>query len=426
MKNICFCIQMHEPYRLKRYRFFDIGQDHYYYDDAETEEHLRWLVETSYLPLCQTLQEMIRLSKGKFHCGLALSGTILEMFEQFAPEMIDALKELAETKCVEFLATPHSYSLVAEWNENDFRDQLDQHVQVIHDLFGQTPTTVCNAELLYSDEIALHLQQWGYKTAMTEGAKHILSWKSPNFVYKAASAPKLNVLMRNSALSDELAFHFSDPNWGNYPLDAEKYAHQLASMPEEEKVVNIWLGAETFGIRQPAASGIFEFIKALPYYALEGGLGFVTPAEATKKAADAEVISVPFAITWAGEAKDLSLYFGNDLQQEAAKKLYNVAERVKLCSDKRLKRDWLMLQDVNYFHYMNHIDHGATNYESAYDAFINYMNVLADFLQLVEEQYPTTIENEELNSLLKTINNQEKEIEQLHKQLREVKTKKKG
>ncbi len=414
---------MHEPYRLKRYRFFDIGQDHYYYDDAETEEHLNWLVETSYMPLCQTLKEMIRLSKGKFHCGIAISGTMLEMFEQFAPEMIDVLKELAQTKCVEFLSTTFSYSLVAAYNENDYRDQLEKHDVVIKDLFGQQPTTVCNAELIYSDEIAAQLLKWGYKTVMTDGAKHVLSWKSPNHIYQSAISPKLGLLLRNGSLSDELAFHFSDPNWGNFPIDAEKYAHQLETLPESEQVINIWLGAETFGVRQRSETGIFEFLKALPYYALEHGIGFVTPAEATKKISGAEVISVPYVITWAGEAKDLSIYSGNDLQQEAIGKLYNVAERVKLCSDKRLKRDWLLLQDVNYMHYMNHIDQGATNYESAYDAFINYMNILSDFLQLVEEQYPTTIENEELNSLLKTINNQEKEINVLKAQMAALKKK---
>ena len=424
MKNICFCIQMHAPYRLKRYRFFDIGQDHYYYDDSETEEHLSWLVENSYMPLCQTLKEMIRLSKGKFHCALSVSGTVLEMFQQFTPEMIDVLRELADTKCVEFLATPFAYSLAAEYNENDFRDQLEKQEQVISSLFGQKPTTVFNAELLYSDEIAFNLQKWGYKVAMAEGAKHVLSWKSPNYMYQSAASAKMKVLMRNVALSDELAFHFSDPGWVNFPMDADKYAKALAELPEGEDIVNIWVGAETFGVRQNAGTGIFDFLKALPYYALEHGLGFITPAEAAKKMPAKDVISVPFPLTWAGEAKDLSIYAGNDLQQEAINKLYNVAERVHLCSDKRLKRDWLMLQDVNYLHFMNHIDQGATNYDSAYDAFINYMNVLADFLQLVEEQYPTTIENEELNSLLKTINGQEKEIARLEKELKEKKAKK--
>jgi len=421
MKNICFCIQMHAPYRLKRYRFFDIGQDHYYYDDSETEERIGWLVQTSYMPLCQTLKEMIRLSKGKFHCAIAVSGTMLEMFQQFTPEMIDILRELAQTKCVEFLATPYAYSLVAEYNENDFRDQLEQQEKVIMDLFEQKPTTICNAELLYSDEIAFNLAKWGYKLAMAEGAKHVLSWKSPNYVYQSAASAKMKVLLRNTALSDELSFHFSDPGWANFPMDAEKYAKALAALPEGEDIVNIWVGAETFGVRQNAETGIFDFLKALPYYALENGIGFMTPAEAAKKMAAKDVVFVLFPLTWAGEAKDISLYAGNDLQQEAINKLYNVAERVHLCSDKRLKRDWLMLQDVNYLHFMNHIDQGATNYDSAYDAFINYMNILADFLQLVDEQYPTTIENEELNSLLKTINGQEKEIARLEKELKETK-----
>lgn len=424
MKNICFCFQMHVPYRLKRYRFFDIGHDHYYYDDMQTEEYLNWLVETSYMPLCRTIQDMIKLSKGKFHCALAVSGTVLELFEQFNPEMIDVLKELADSKCVEFLAVPHAYALAGEFNENEMIDQLEKQGALIQEQFGQKPVSVWNTELLYSDEIAFHLQKAGYKTILTEGAKHVLSWKSPNYLYLSAASPKVKLLMRNTGLSDELSFHFSDPGWYNFPLDAEKYANMLAGLPEGEDIINIWLGAETFGVRQNAGTGIFDFLRALPYYAMERSIGFVTPAEAVKKLPATEVISVPYALTWAGEAKDISTYAGNDLQQEAINKLYAVAERVRLCSDKRLKNDWLKLQDINYLHYMNHIDQGATQFESAYDAFINYMNILADFLQLVEEQYPTTIENEELNALLKTINNQEKEIQKLNKELAAAKKKK--
>lgn len=421
MKNICFCFQMHAPYWMKRYRFFEIGQDHYYYDDMQTEEHVNWLVNTSYLPLCKTLQEMIRLSKGKFHCALSVTGVMLEMFQQFAPEIIDALKELADTGCVEFVATPYSYSLATVYSETEAIEQLQLQQAMIKELFGQTSTTICNTELVYSDEIAIYLYKQGYKTVLTEGAKHILSWKSPNYVYQSASAPKMKVLLRNINLSDEIAFHFADPNWHNFPIDAEKYTQQLASLPENEQVVNIWIGAETFGIRQHAMTGIFDFLKALPYFAMEKGIGFMTPMEVAKKIAITDVVVAPYPLTWAGEAKDLSIYNGNDLQQEALQKLYAVAERVHLCQDKQLKHDWLLLQDVSYLHFMNHIDQGATHFESAYDAFINYMNILSDFLQRVDEQYPTTIENEELNELLKTIQNQEKEIERLENQLKEAK-----
>ena len=421
MKNICFCFQMHAPYRLKRYRFFEIGHDHYYYDDMATEEHINWLVQTSYLPLCQTIRDMISLSKGKFHCAISVSGTMIEMFEQFNPEMIDILKELAGTKCVEFLATPYSYSLASEYNEDEFKKQLKFQGELLETILGVKAQAVWNTELLYTDETAYNLNKMGYKTILTEGAKHVISWKTPNKVYQSAGAPKMKVLLRNMNLSDELSFHFSDPNWGNFPIDAEKYANQLQALPEGEDIINIWVGAETFGVRQNAGTGIFDFLKALPYFALEREMGFMTPSEAAKKLAAEDVLSSPYPLTWSGEAKDLSVYVGNDLQQEAIHKLYAVAERVHLCQDKNLKTNWLRLQDVNYLHNMNHIDQGETYYESAYDAFINYMNVLSDFLQSVEEQYPTTIENEELNELLKTIRNQEEEIQKLNEKLKKAK-----
>ena len=412
---------MHAPYTLKRYRFFEIGQDHYYYDDMQTEDHVASLIQTSYMPLCHTIAEMIRLSKGRFHCAISVSGIMLEMFEQFAPEMIDTLKELAETQCVEFVVTPYAYSLANVYSDTEAAEQLLAQQKQVEKLLGVQSTTACLTELLYSDEIAIQLHEMGFKTVMTEGAKHILSWKSPNYVYSSSAAPKMKVLLRNTNLSDELAFHFSDPAWHNFPMNAEAYAIGMANLPEEEQVANIWVGAETFGMRQSAETGIFDFLKALPYFAMEQGMGFMTPSEVAKKFAANDAIVAAHPLTWAGEAKDLSTYNGNDLQQEALNKLYAVAERVHLCQDKQLKRDWLILQDINYLHFMNHIDQGATQFESAYDAFINYMNILSDFLQRVEEQYPTTIENEELNELLKTIQNQEKEIEHLEKQLKEAK-----
>ena len=395
MKNICFCFQMHAPYRLKRYRFFEIGHDHYYYDDMATEEHVNWLVQTSYLPLCQTLKDMINLSKGKFHCAISVSGTMIEMFEQFNPEMIDILKELAATKCVEFLATPYSYSLASEYNGEEFKRQLKLQGSLLETILGVKAQSVWNTELLYTDEEAYNLNKMGYKVILSEGAKHILSWKTPNKMYQSAGAPKMKVMLRNTNLSDELSFHFSDPSWGNFPIDAEKYANQLQALPEGEDIINIWVGAETFGIRQNAGSGIFDFLKALPYFVLEREMGFITPSEAAKKMAAEDVLSSPYPLTWSGEAKDLSVYTGNDLQQEALNKLYAVTERVHLCQDKNLKTNWLRLQDVNYLHY--------------------------DFLQTVEEQYPTTIENEELNELLKTIRNQEEEIQQLQAKLKKAK-----
>ena len=412
---------MHAPYRLKRYRFFDIGQDHYYFDDMQTEDQIVWMAQNSYLPLVNTLGEMVKMSRGKFRCGIAVSGVLLEQLQQFAPEVIDAMKELAATKAVEFVATPYAYSLASEYSETEFEHQLHREEMILDELFGQKPTTLWNTELLYDDQLAAQIIKLGYKAVMTEGAKHLLSWKSPNYVYQSVAGKSLKLLLRNTALSDELSFHFSDPNWHNFPIDAEKYASQLAAIDGEEPVINLWMGAETFGIRQNAGTGIFDFLKALPFYAIEREIGFLTPGEAAKKLQAADVISSPYPTTWCGESKDLSAFNGNDLQQEALNKLYAVAERVRMCQDIALRRDWYVLQSDDHFLFMNHIDAGHTHYDSAYDAFINYMNVLSDFLLRVDEQYPTTIENEELNELLKTINNQEKEIARLESELKKAK-----
>ncbi len=424
MKNLCFCFSMHIPTRLKRYRFFEIGQDHYYYEDMQTEEEVTQMVQTSYLPLCKTISEMIRLSKRKFHCAIAITGTTLELMEQYTPEMIDTLKQLADTGCVEMVATPYTYSLASEYNESEWEEQLKAQAAKIKTLLGVQSTTLWNTELIYSDEMAIKAWQLGYKTIMSEGVKHVLSWKSPNYVYTTVANPKQHLLLRNMQQSDFLSFHFSDPQHPDFPMDAEKFVQQLTALPEQEEIMNLWMGADTFGIMQRSETGIFDFLKALPYYALEQNIGFLTPAELSKQTAAKEVITVPYPISWAGENKDLSLFAGNDLQQEALQKLYSVAERVHLCEDKNLKANWLLLQDANHLHYMNHIEQGRTQYESAYDAFINYMNVLSDFLQLVDEQYPTSIENEELNSLLKTIRNQEKEITELKEQIKDLKRRK--
>jgi alpha-amylase len=228
----------------------------------QTEDHVASLIKTSYMPLCKTIAEMIRLSRGRFHCALSVSGIMLEMFEQYDPEMIDMLKELADTGCVEFVVTPYSYSLASVYSDTEAVAQLQAQQAQVKQLLGVESTTACLSELLYSDEIAIQLHKMGFKAVMTEGAKHILSWKSPNYVYSSSAAPKLKVLLRNTHLSDELAFHFSDPAWHNYPFDGEQYAMSLAGLPEEEQVANIWVGAETFGMRQPAMTGIFDFLKA--------------------------------------------------------------------------------------------------------------------------------------------------------------------
>ena len=418
------CLQLHAPYRLKRYRFFEIGQDHYYYDDFQTESKIRSLATLSYLPTNYTLLEMIKSSNGKFKCAIAVSGVTLELLEQYAPEVIDSFKDLTETGCVEFVLEPYSHGLASLMDENEWENQLKEHAEKIEQLFGVKPTTLCNSELIYSDEIGEKAYQLGYRTMMIPGAKNVLGWKSPNYLYNHISHSKLKLLVRNPKLSDDISFRFNDHTWENYPLNAEKFVEWIKNMPTEEPIVNLWMGYETFGTRQQAYTGIFEFLKALPYYTMEQELGFILPKEAGKKLSSVDALTAPTPISWSGEAKNTTAWAGNDLQQEALQKLYAVAERVRLCSDKSLQHDWTILQSADHFRYMSHTDAFDTNYDSPYEAFMNYMNVLSDFLQRVDEQYPTTIENEELNELLKTINNQEKEIERLEKELKATKARK--
>lgn len=419
MRNICFYFQLHLPFRLKRYRFIEIGKDHYYYDDFQTGDRIRNAVEQSYLTANRTISEMIRSSNGKFRCAFTISGVTLEQLEQYAPEVIDSFKELAKTDCVEFLAEPYAHSLSSIYDADEFERQVTMHADKIESMFGKRPTALFNAELVYSDEIGELVSKMGYKTMLIDEAKHIMGWKSSNYVYNHSYIPKLKLLVRNNKLSDDIAFRFS-----NMSLSAENFINWIVSLPHEEKVINLGFGYEALGITQPAHTGIFDFMKALPYHAMEQQMKFVLPTEIAKRSDSAGALSVPHPISWVGDEKNLTPWTANDLQQEALTKLYAVGERVRMCTDKPLLRDWLTLQSTDHFRYMSHKDAHGTHYESAYDAFMNYMNVLADFLERVDAQYPTTIDNEELNELLKTINHQEKEIEKLENELKKLRARK--
>ena len=424
MKAVCFYFQIHQPFRLKRYRFFDIGNDHYYYDDYSNEEIITRVAHKSYIPAAETLLRMIQESKGAFRCALSISGTALEQCEQYVPEFIDLLKKLAETGKVEFLAETYAHSLSSLTDPEEFREQVKLHDAKIYELFGQRPKIFRNTELVYCDDIAPMIYDMGYKGCITEGAKHILGWKSPDYVYAAAACPKLKLLLKNDKLSDDISFRFSNPSWEAYPLTADKYIDWIAQTPAENQIVNLFMSLETFGELQPRESGIFQFLEALPRFAAERGIDFWTPSEVVSKCKAVDTLEVLHPISWADEARDISAWLGNKLQNEAFQKLYSVSERVRLCSDRRLKQDWQYLQGSDHFFYMStkHMADGAAHamfspYETPFEAFTNYMNVLADFIVRVEEQYPLSIENEELNSLLTTIRNQATEIEALNKEV---------
>ena len=424
MKSVCFYFKIHQPFRLKRYRFFDIGNDHYYYDDFANDEIINRLATQSYIPMANTLLEMIEKSNGAFKCALSISGTAIEQLQLYVPEFVELLKKLADTKCVEFLSGTYSHSLASLEDPEEFIREVKLHDDIIRRTFGIKPKVFANTELIYDDDIALLIKSMGFKTCLTDGAKHILGWKSPNYLYSSASAPDLKLLLTNDKLAYDISGNFNNPEWDEYPLTADKYIDWIASLPEEQQIVNLYLSMDTFGTFLPANTGIFDFLKALPYFAKDKGVVFATPSEAAKKLRPVDEISVPYPLSDMNEARDIAPWKGNDLQREALSKLYGVAERVNLCTDRRIKLDWEYLQSSDHFLYMatgKNSAGGFSPFDSPFSAFTNYMNVLADFIVRVGEQYPEEIGNEELNSLLLTIRNQAAEISSLNKEVKNLK-----
>jgi alpha-amylase len=392
-KTICFYFQVHQPDRLRIYRFFDIGKDSYYYDEFANKTILRRVAQRCYLPANNLMLELIKQHKGAFRIAYSISGVVLEQFERYMPEVIASFKELSKTGCVEFIAETYSHSLASLISEEEFVRQVNEHSGKIEELFGERPTTFRNTELIYSDKIGAMVAQMGFKTMLTEGAKHILGWKSPNYVYTNAINPKLRLLLRNFTLSDDIAFRFSDRSWQNWPLTADKYVAWLSESLEKDEIINLFLDYETFGEHQQASTGIFQFMKYLPGAVLsQTSFEFSTPSETASKHQPVAPLHVPYAISWADEERDTSAWLGNELQNEAFNKLYSVEQAVKKANDPALTSDFRKLQESDHLYYMctKFFSDGAVHnyfnpYDSPYDAFINYMNVLSDFLIRVDK-----------------------------------------
>ena len=414
-KTICLYFEIHQIIHLKRYRFFEIGRDHYYYDDYENERSINDIAERSYVPALQTLINMAKEHGKYFKVALSLSGVGLEQLEMHAPQVIDLLQELNSTGCVEFLCEPYSHGLAALGNEESFQDECMRMKAKIKELFGQSPKVFRNSSLIYSDEIGAQVAAMGFKGMLTEGAKHILGWKSPHFIYNCALNPNLKLLLRDYKLSDDISLRFNNSDWSEYPLFADKYVDWIAALPEEENVINIFMELSALGIFQPLSSNILQFLNAIPACAKARGITFSTPSELCSKGKSVGSLNVPYPISWVDEERDTSCWLGNGMQREAFNKLYSVADRVRICTDRRIKQDWDYLQASNNFRFMttkhNSVGMSRGIYDGPYDAFTNYMNILGDFINRVNALYPIDMDNEELNSLLTTIKNQGEEIE---------------
>lgn len=393
MKSICFYFQVHQPYRLSSYRFFDIGAHDQYFDDYANRYIMQQVAEKCYLPANEVLLGLIKKHGKKFKVAFSISGTALEQFEKYAPKVLKSFQKLAQTGSVEFLAETWAHSLSALKSKKEFEEQVKMHTRKIHELFGQKPVTFRNTELVYSNEIGEMVYNMGFDTMITEGAKHILGWKSPNLLYCSASNPKLKLLLKNFRLSDDIAFRFSDRRWSEWPLTAEKFLSWIDKIDGKDEVINLFMDYETFGEHQWAETGIFDFLHAFPNLVIEKGeYSFKTPSELSKELQPVSQLNVPYPISWADEERDLTAWLGNELQDEAFNTLYSIESKVRKIKDEKLTTQWRYLQTSDHFYYMctkwfsdGDVHKYFNPYSSPYDAFINYMNVLSDLVSRVEK-----------------------------------------
>ncbi len=387
MPSICFYFQVHQPFRLRNYTYFDIGNSHDYEDETSNRAILNKVAAKCYLPANQVLLKLLHEHKGAFRIAYSLSGMALDQFERYHPEVLDSFKRMADTGCVEFIDETYYHSLAFLYSRTEFRDQVQLHRRRIQALFGQTPTTFRNTELIYNNDLAKEVEQLGYETILAEGADRVLGWRSPNFVYQPAGCLKLRLLLKNYRLSDDIAFRFSNRDWPEYPLTAEKFAQWVHQINAAGEVVNLFMDFETFGEHQWQDTGIFEFLKLIPRTILSHpDFRFQTPAEAARQYAPVAPLDVPQFVSWADVERDLTAWIGNDLQHDAIRTLYDLEKRVRAVKDPKVLHAWRQLQTSDHFYYMctkwfadGDVHKYFNPYPSPYDAYINYMNVLSDF-----------------------------------------------
>ena len=399
MSSICLYFNIHQPVRLRKFGFFDMGKSDYYYDDYSNEIILKQVVENCYLPTNKMLLDLINIHQGRFKVAFSISGTAIDQFKIYAPQVIESFRELADTGCVEFMAETYCHSLSFLKNEVEFKRQVELHATTIETIFGKRPTIFANTELIYSDQIGALVANMGFKAMLAEGPSHILKWRSPNYLYRNAIDSELIVLLKNNQLSDDIASRFSNSNWSGWPLTVPKYVSWLNKISKKEKIVNLFMNYEIFGEHQKSRTGIFEFLNSLPAEVYrKTDFEFLTPSEIVAKYQPVSTLNVNYPISLTDQAVDLTPWLGNELQQEAFEKLYNLSDLVHQCSDPDILKDWQYLQTSDHFYYMSTKSfpegevHTCFNpYNGPYEAFMNFMNVLNDFSirlnQKVESKY---------------------------------------
>lgn len=382
MASVCFYFQVHQPFRLRRYSVFDTAAN--YFDDHRNGAILDKVAQKCYLPATQLILDQVRKHDGQFRVAYSITGCVMEQLRDHCPQMIDLLKQLADTGCVEFIGETYYHSLSFLYSRDEFRQQVDMHAKLMQDTFGQTPTVFRNTELIYNNELAQYIASTGkYKGIIAEGADHILGYRSPNYAYWPAGNKDLRLLLKNYRLSDDIAFRFSNSSWSEWPLTAEKFANWVNQINGDGYFCNLFMDYETFGEHQWKDTGIFEFLEALPEQVLKDGNDFKTPSQCVQAQEPVGEYDVPHMISWADTERDLSAWLGNAMQSNALHELFKLEAAVKATGDETLLADWRKLSTSDHFYYMctKYFSDGDVHkyfnpYESPYDSYINFMNVL--------------------------------------------------
>jgi alpha-amylase len=383
MASVCFYFQVHQPLRLRHYTVFD--QDCNYFDDSKNAQICRKVSNKCYLPSNSLMLDLIKKYKGRFKISYSITGVVLEQFERYAPEVLTTFQELAATGCVEFLAETYYHSLSFLYSRDEFFEQIESHKQAIQRYFGQTPRIFRNTELIYNNDLPILIDQiGGFDAVLAEGADHILGYRSPNFVYSPKKCTQLKLLLKNYRLSDDIAFRFSNRNWNQWPIRADKFAGWINAVNGNGYVVNLFMDYETFGEHQWKDTGIFDFMRHLPEEILKcPDNNFKTPSEVAAAYDAVDIVDVPYTTSWADIERDLSAWLSNPMQENALAELYRLEEKVKSTQDKNIITDWRQLQISDHFYYMctKYFADGDVHkyfnpYDSPYDSYINFMNVL--------------------------------------------------
>jgi len=386
MKSICFYFQVHQPFRLRAYKFFEIGHNHNYYDDVQNAWLCRRIADKCYLPTNSIFLDLIRKYNCQVRIAYSISGTAIEQFQRYTPEVIDSFRALINTGCVELLGETFMHSLSSLKSKNEFTQQVKMHTNLMKETFGVEPRIFRNTELIYSDEIGQMVHQLGFKGQLMEGAKQVLGWRSPNFVYEHKDGNGLRLLLKNFRLSDDIAFRFSQRLWSEWPLTADKFASWLYELQDTE-CINLFMDYETFGEHQWMETGIFEFLKALPEEIFKkGNMQFLLPSEVISTYSPKAKINCQWPVSWADEERDLSAWLGNDLQDDAFNRIYSMENEVLATKNEDLISIWRHLQTSDNFYYMctkwfsdGDVHKYFNHYNTPYEAYINYMNILSDF-----------------------------------------------